>query len=152
MSIPWRSSAELRDYTLKGSVSRALNYLSQDEGKWLRTMGTALTQEQRNVLQVFTNILKKSGKKVDEEELKRVLLWASKADPSINSTNIYTPEVWDRTGVNLWDCATKNYKVAATLLSPWRVIFETLKAHVGSQSKEVEAALPYHHPLWRTLL
>lgn len=108
-------------------------------------MGTTLTKEQRNASQVFTDILKKYGKKVDEEELKRVLLWASKADPSINSTNIYTPEVWDNIGVDLWDCATKNAKVAATLLSPWRFIFETLKVLISSQVKEAEGA-PSAHP------
>ncbi|KAM4643130.1 uncharacterized protein AAGF69_015339 [Amazona ochrocephala] len=125
---------------LKGFVSRALNCLLQDKGKRLRTMGSSLIKEQRNVLQVFADILKKYGKRVDEEELKRILLWASKVNPSINSTHIYTPVFWDKIGVSLLDCATKNDKVATNLLSLWRIIFETLKVYVGSQANEAEAA------------
>lgn len=101
-------------------------------------MGTNLTKEQKNVLEVFCKILKEHGKKMDNEELQRILIWASKNDPSINSHNINDPEIWDKVGVRLWDCATRNDKIVAGLLPSWRIIFETLKVHVGSRAEEGE--------------
>lgn len=87
-------------------------------------------------------ILAKQGRKIDTNGLKLLLIWASKECPSITPTTVYDPQIWDATGVKLWDAASRYDNSAAELLGPWRALFDALKAQRNSNASEKAQAAP----------
>lgn len=66
-------------------------------------------------------------------------------------TTVYNPESWGAIGIKLWDAAARYNSIAAGLLGLWRMLFEALKAHVGSKTAEKEHVAPTDPPPLQTL-
>ena len=64
--------------------------------------------------------------------------------PAVTATTIFMRELWDDTGVKLWDSVTKGNTESHRQLSSWRVIFETLKTQKekAEEGEEEESQAP----------
>lgn len=105
-------------------------------------MGNNMSLEQKSVLELMGKILAKQGTKIDTNNLKRLLLWASKEYPSITKTTVYNSQVWDAIGIKLWDATIHYNSIAVSLLRPWRTLFKALKAQGDTKTSEKEQLAP----------
>ena len=107
-------------------------------------MGNQASSPERDVYELMKGLPNKHEKSISGHDLKAMLKWVQVNMPAVTATTIFTRELWDDTGVKLWDSATKGNTESHRLLSSWRVIFETIKAQKekAEEGEEEESQAP----------
>ncbi|XP_017595458.1 PREDICTED: endogenous retrovirus group K member 113 Gag polyprotein-like [Corvus brachyrhynchos] len=102
--------------------------------------GQGMTTLQRDMFDLMSKLLDKQGKPLPAHNLKIILRWTASRLQGVTQSTIFTVDLWDRVGVELWNAVAEGDKAAAEMIPSWKVIFETLKAREKSLGKDKEDA------------
>lgn len=87
-------------------------------------MGQNISKEQRDVYTKLKTLIRLHSRSVLKQELKDLLLWVLKNYPQCELIALLCKALWDSVGIQLFDLATKQDKIAASLLPTCRVLIE----------------------------
>lgn len=100
-----------------------------------------MTTPERDVLALMSTLLDNQGKSLPAHDLKTILQWTASKLEGVTQSTIFTADLWDKVGVELWNAVANGDKNAAQMISSWKIIFEALKAHEKSLAKDNGDAL-----------
>lgn len=90
-------------------------------------MGGALSKTEMDVLNSLEAMIKKHPVIITRKELETLLSWIKKEYPNATVRDLYDPCFLENANMVLYHLATLNNKLAASLLSPGRVLYEVIQ-------------------------
>lgn len=104
-------------------------------------MGQRILAQEKSIVNIWTSMLERKGKKYDTHMLKALILWCKKQGLYIDLENMFYAAYWEKTRKLIIESASQGDQSAKYILTTWRTPLDTLKLLKAEKDAEMAAPL-----------